>query len=247
MTLPNSVEPIEADVVVLNDDLVSSLRAFALNRGAPNVIRAWRVEIQGIARSAGQDVTIVANQVVFASDGLIDTSGNDGVEQWTPGNKPPPPDQPGTTGTTGDSGDNGKDAGNITIFAGSIIGTVNVRAVGGAGRRGRDGGDGAKGATGTPGGDIQTYLSCTPPTGNKGFPGGQGGTAGLPGTSGRGGNLDVWIPPGSAAPTIVANLVGGAAPASANPGNPGGGGDGGPGGTCIITTREPPQPHGGGP
>lgn len=233
-------------MVVLSDSLVSSLRAFALSSAAPNIIRAWRVEVRGIARSAGQDVTIVANQVVFASDGLIDTSGNDGVEQWAPGNKPPP-NQPGTPGTPGDAGDDGKNAGNIAIFAASITGTVNVRAVGGAGRRGRDGGDGAKGATGTPGGVINTFQSCTPPTGGKGFPGGQGGTAGPPGTSGRGGNLDVWIPSGSAAPNIFANLSGGAAPASANPGDPGIGGDGGGGGACIITTREHPNPHGGQP
>ena len=238
---------IETVLVVLGDNLSTSGQAFSLSANAPTIIRAWRVEVRGLAKSGGQDVTIIANQVeFFGPDGAIDSSGNDAAKQWAPGNKPLTPGQPANNGPDGQAGADGTDAGNVSIYAAQIKGTVTVRALGGAGGRGRDAGDGSPGGPyiGPDGGtsevrgvntaDVQS-RPCPPPTGHEGQQGGRGGKAGSPGKCGRGGNLDIWIPINAPSPTIEARLNGGSAPQPAAPGNPGQGGPGGPGGYCYTS------------
>lgn len=62
-----AVNTIETDLVVLDDNAVASGQAFALSSLAPNIIRAFRVEIRGKVQAVGQDLTIIADQVVFFS------------------------------------------------------------------------------------------------------------------------------------------------------------------------------------
>lgn len=234
-----AINTIETDLVVLDDIAAASGQAFALSSASANIIRAFRVEIRGKARAVGQDLTIIANQVVFfAPQALIDTTGADAPALFAPGNSPRTPDTPaqgpGHSGTPGNAGADGGRAGNVAIFAVSITGPVNVRAVGGAGSRGQDGGDGGTGGKGADARDAHEPLGdCPPPSGGTGQQGGQGGTAGAPGSSGAGGNLDIWLPAGSSAPAIAATLTGGAAPPPAAAGARGNGGLGGNGAFCI--------------
>jgi hypothetical protein len=161
------------------DTLVVSSQSNFLRAGGPVLLQAYRVEIQGIVSSRGQDVTIVANQLAFTTpDAAIDTSGDDALNAHVPGDKPDPPvdqpgiDLPGTTGTTGARGADGARGGNVKIYATRIFGTLRIRAIGGKAGRAQDGGDGGRGGNraippAEPGNDCQGLRASPVPSVDK--------------------------------------------------------------------------------
>ena len=230
--LPTSQNLIEHDQVILAGDGSNVRETYLLSKNAPNVIRAWRVEIHGSVQTLGQDVTIVAQEISFVGpDSAIDTSGVDGLGKWNAGNKPLSPDTPGTDGSPGQDGLPGGSAGKVVLFASKLSGTVTVRARGGRGGRGQDGGQGTNG-----GPPVKMSPEQWPNCGASGLHGqngGRGGKAGAPGSCGRGGDVDIWVPSAQAALTIIADLTGGLAPEPAMPGKPGQGGAGSQPPLCI--------------
>ena len=221
---------------------IATGHAWKLSETTPTVIRAWLVEVKDVAITSGQDVTIIANQVVFSGDGAaINTSGGDAATTYVSGNKPVMPQQPGQPGVAGQPGGDGKNAGKVAIYASQITGTVRVKAHGGAGARGQDGGDGFAGSPGptVQGPDCNLGQPCIPPPGPPGQQGGDGGMAGAPGKSGNGGNLDIWVPANHGPLKLDCDLSGGAAPEAAEPGTPALGGLGG------FNTRNETVPVGG--
>lgn len=222
---------IEADTVNLSD--AGDAGVYKLVSGEANIVRAWNISVRGSVTARGQDVTLIANEVVFEDGAVIDTSGNDGSPNWPPGTPPTTQVAPGAKGTDGAPGGPGANAGNILIVCTKITGTVTVNAKGGAGGRGQDGGGGGPG---------QDYNGPTPtlqlapnqPLPNPpahGLPGSQGaqaGQAGAHGQNGNGGNLVISTTGELEPERIKYTLSGGSDLRAAVPGNPGQGGKGSP-------------------
>lgn len=241
--MPGTPNLIEADIVILGDSLVPTGGAYALSHAAPNFVRAWNVKIVGLVSSLGQDVTIIANKVEFGPAAKIDSTGIEAANSYQAGNKPLKAVGDATPGVAGLAGANGSDAGNMTIFADTLLGNVSLRAVGTKGGRGQDGGDGSDAYPRNDPPPHEPGNDCIGMKGPKGNRGGQGGQAGAPGRSGNGGNLDIWLtsPPKITDFSINVQLTGGEKPEAATPGLPGQGGKGGPGAVC------PGRPHPGQP
>jgi len=134
---------IEKDTVVLSD--AGGVDTYKLLSSEPNVVRAWRILIRGTVTASSQKVTLIANEITFEKEGVLDTSGNTGSPSWEHGVKPTRQVATDALGTTGSDGGDGGNAGDIQILALSIVGIVTVNAVGGSGGRGQDGGEGGPG------------------------------------------------------------------------------------------------------
>ncbi len=176
---------IEADTVILSES--SATGGVSLSGTQPNLVRAWRVEVHGIVKTYGQDLTIVAKELAFLG-GAIDGSGIDAPKTYRAGDKASP-------GQPGAQGGDGTNAGSIALYAAEITGPILIKAQGGAGGRGQDGGDGEPATdVGPPGPRIRGESPpCSPPAGGQGPQGGQPGYAGPSGKSGFGGSLNIWL------------------------------------------------------
>ena len=205
------------DTITLNNSTSTNAAAYRLDPTRPNIVRAFHVYISGTTTTGGADITIIANTVAFGPGVVLDTSGKDAPKTYAPGAKPAPAAS-GKGGTAGAGGANATSAGNISIYAKSITGTVTVRARGGNGGRGQDGGDGGPGADGDQNPRQINMQSPNDPhnaSGPSGGTGGIGGEAGPPGASGNGGNLDIWT--AGAPPVVSFDGHGGAPPDVAQP------------------------------
>ena len=155
----------------------------------PNVIRAYQIIVRGENKCFEQDVTLVANIIIFEEGSIIDTTGGDGS---SPLPKPKTPEEPGDDNKVESAnGNDGHPAGNITIIAQTIKGTVNLRGNGGKGGKAQDGGDGA---------DAQKVGFLT--KSSKSYrnkddsvvsPGGDGAPPGMPGKSANGASVTISV------------------------------------------------------
>jgi hypothetical protein len=194
---------IEADRIVVNEQGGSD--SFKLSGSLPNLIRGREVTIIGPNTAPRQNVTIVAQTVIFADGSSIDTSGTPGIPNNPAGLKPATPADDSADGVGGAPGGDATDAGSVDITAFEVRGVVNVTAVGGQGGRGGDGGDG----------NHATFRNVFPVVA-----GGAAGQAGTAGRSGDGGNLTVRALDASVI-AISADLSGGPQVEPATPGAPG--------------------------
>lgn len=141
-----TVGPIEGNKITLPDPRLDPSRT--------NIVRAYRILINGSVALHGQNLALYASEVSFQSGGMIDTSGAAPDRDFTTA---PAIDRaaPGEKGKDGDAGSQGRNGGTIRIWAERISGAIILRTAGGAGGRGRDGG---KGQTGRAGPDAPQRL-----------------------------------------------------------------------------------------
>ncbi len=98
------------------------------------VVAADTLKVRGTLRNPGRDIRIFARQLTFESGAVIDVSGADpgidstGTERdYRPGELPEQKDQsPGSAGVAGNPGAPGLSAGNISIFAETIVGAAGA-------------------------------------------------------------------------------------------------------------------------
>lgn len=177
---------------------------YAAARDKNNTISADTIRISGEISISAKAVKLYCRHLICSGGALINTSGHNARNSFSPGMPPQQPDSPGRNGLDGKAADDGGDAGNVTILAEKITGNLRIRAVGGNGGRGQDGEDGCEGEPGTPGSsdvpavEVEAYDSssipeyaihaCDAPPGGKG---GNGGRAGMSGKGGNGGRVRV--------------------------------------------------------
>jgi hypothetical protein len=114
---------------------------------APNrdlVIFAEKLSISNKLIFQGCSVFIHAREITF-KNAMIDVSGVD-EPGYLAGDRAQDGRDTGQGGTDGQQAKDGKNAGKVKIIAGHLIGSLTLKANGGAGGRGQDGGDGARGA-----------------------------------------------------------------------------------------------------
>jgi hypothetical protein len=224
---PVDETPIVGDTIVLSES--KGAAAHVLSSETSNVVRAWRVIIQGTVTATGRDITIVAHEIHFEEHAKLITSSEDGRP-----NNPPKilPTSHDATYPNGAVGGNATSAGNVQLIAHVITGTVWVVAKGGQGGRGQDGANGTDcSGPKPPQPPATTDHNATLAKGLPGCKGGDAGPAGSPGVSGAGGMLAILTV--NKLPAIHKELDGGAKIEAANPGEPGKGGPGGMGQALV--------------
>jgi len=159
---------------------------------------------------------------------------------------------PGDNGRPGDqkAGDApnqsaGAIGGKISLFAGVVLGKVQLRANGGNGAKGQTGGNGQPGAQGQVGSHANGRNG--PGNGGQGRPGGQGGVGGIGGPGGDSGQITLNVLDSHTQIGFTEALPG-IAGDPGDPGAPGAGGIGGdPGNPCFFQAPHPgPRGDGGG-
>jgi hypothetical protein len=223
---------IESDTVILSE---KGTNTYKLAPKEANVIRAWKIIIQGEVLAPGQDVTLVAHEIEFEGGSVLDTSGADGQGSKA-GSKPTLSINPGQKGSDGADGTAGQDGGNVTIVCELLTGLIKIRTEGGRGGRGQDGGDGARGADAPIPPDIHFQGLSVPvlAPGTPGSPGGKGGKAGSHGRNAKGGQINIITGNHIDTANLALDTSGGSDLEVAVPGEPGGGGQGAPGPKYIA-------------
>ena len=195
--------------------------------GRDLVIVADVLTIAGEIKAPGQNITLVARQIISMPGAIIDCSG---LNATPLGARAQDGISAGSPGLDGLKGDPGGKAGNISIICSDLIGELSLLAKGGDGATGQGGGLGQKGAKGPKGNDAS--ASHKPTSGLVGFKGGQAGNGGPGGDGMDGGKILVKWKTGTA-PRALA--LGGNRGEIGKPGDPGEGGDGGdPGEKCYT-------------
>ena len=171
------------------------------------IVYADTIRLSGSYSLPGKNVKLVARAIVATADTVIDTSGLDGGI----GTGPIPGYNSGESGEDGGPGDPGGSAGNITLIAETIAGSLRLEANGGRGGKGGPGGNGMEGAQGPVGPNWTVDSPREIVDGGARYRGGKGGK-GLPGgDAGAGGDGG---PGGSAGRIVLAQVLAGATQAS---------------------------------
>ena len=215
--------------------------------GKDIAIVADTITVVGQVTLSAKNIFLFARQLTFQPGSSIDTSGPDGVNYLLKARDGQSPGDPGQDGDlkAGEAQNQsaGGKGGNISVFANSILGLVQLRANGGNGGKGQKGGNGLQGAQGP----VGQHASRFNPPGNGGI-GGQGGHAGMGGIGGQGGNtgqikLNV-LNTGYQVGYIEAKQ--GRPGGPGDPGDPGNGGIGGDPGNPTYSVPPHPGPRGDG-
>lgn len=205
--------------------------------GQPVVVWADRVRLLGTITTAGFPLTIVAREIEFTANSLIDSRITSPVPHFPQPASAGSGGAPGSSGKDGSNGGDGGDAGDVELVAQTILGLIAINASGQSGGDAESGGDGQRGANAAGYGNKRG-THCK--KGQKGGPGGIGGLTGRPGYGGNGGKVAVRAAHFDRA---TANIL--VAPGAAgNPGRhgrPGEGGDGGAGGSALYNSHDGPR------
>lgn len=193
----------------------------------PTQIWADEAILSGPIATGGHDILIVARQISFEQDALINTQGPLSEPSYPPGDRARDGVSAGEDGKKGDDGAHGAPAGNVLLVAQTITGVVRVNADGQKGGNAQSGGNGAKGSVGAP-----QPATCT--VGNPGGPGGAPGHAGIPGKGGDAGSITLVVPEGTLGRVKpIMSADGGVPGAPGEHGKLGDGGSGGQGGKAA--------------
>lgn len=231
---------LEADEIVINAPLVTN--GETLDLFARRLVFGEKGEIKGFAGPASEGIpappyeTPAASGTPHGNPGAAGASGRDG--------------NPGVDG----KGANGPWPGEISLFAGEVLGEPVVDGTGQTGGKGGRGGAGQKGGTGGPGRNADAHIIGSNTHATDGGPGGAYGKGGKGGRGGKGGVpvpvtlLAAWNFNRDPQYRRVATRPGaGGAPGEA--GAPGAPGDGGPGGAGDVaeflfftSTEDPGNP-----
>jgi hypothetical protein len=222
-----------------------TLSPSTIGKGNDIAIVADTISIVGQLQIPSKNVFLFARQITFDSGASIDSGGAAGVPYLT---RALDGQFPGDSGRSGDqkAGDKpnqsaGGVGGNISLFAGAILGTVQLQANGGNGAKGQSGGNGQQGAQGPTG--TAGSRTSGPGNGGPGRPGGQGGVGGIGGPGGNSGQITV-LSLDSKLQVGTVSAVAGAAGDAGDSGKGGNGGIGGdPGNPCYFSPGRG-GPHG---
>lgn len=238
-------QPINGATVHVITCLTATLAQDEMPAGKDLIVYSDDLTISTALSIPGQNLTIIARTVTLGDGASVNLSGADGVNSWQgkarngdPGASAQAPDA--TDGDAGTKGADGQNAGNFTLVAGTITGTMPVTCRGGVGAKGQDGGDGGTGLRGADGANFQTQEVSGPPNMvntlvHDGLPGMNGGRAGAGGEGGQGGaggnggivTIGYMVGP---APIVTSTCLGGAGGTGGAGGAAGKAGDGGTGG-----------------
>jgi len=191
------------------------------------IIFADTLALSVTLQAPGRNVVIVAREF-NVSNGVIDVSGASETG-YLPLDRARDGWNPGQGGSDGGSGPDGHTAGNISIFVGSIYGSIDLKADGGGGGRGQNGGNGAQGQQG-PNGEDGKETGCVGSSGGQGEQGGSAGHGGPGGNGGLGGHLSIQSLTPLSGLNLKCTAEGGAGGVPGQAGSPGPGGPGGSGG-----------------
>lgn len=203
-------------------------------QGRPVIIFGQRVVLDGLYVTKGFPLGIIARELTCASGAVVDTSGLRGEPHFLSGNRATDGQKRGESGKEGAAGGVGAASAPIFMLCDSLVGSLNLRGVGGDGGDGQAGGNGMEGAGGAGG---RNEPKCD--NGGKGGTGGNAGAGGPGGDGGAGGQLLIQVRKSVGADQIVGQVFGGKGGSAGAHGTAGEGGPGGPGTPSWRRTRDP--------